>query len=202
MIRIFPQTASDPAGRPSLLGPFAISGRPLRPTVAAREGRRPRPVLTGRRGSRPPRGFTLVEVLITIIIMSIGLLGVAGLQLAAMRSNHSAYLRTQATLAAYDVIDRMRVDPASFNGAHFKSDAASDSDAFDDWVRELGGLQLRSPVGESLGEVNCAADNACLAGNCQVTVRWDDSRGEDVALEQTGRATNATSFSVCTRLAQ
>jgi type IV pilus assembly protein PilV len=60
-------------------------------------------------------GFTLLEVLVTVIIMTIGMLGVAGLQLASMRSNHSAYLRTQATIAAYSLIDRMRADPAEFN---------------------------------------------------------------------------------------
>ncbi len=157
---------------------------------------------TGGQG-RLQRGFTLVEVLVTIIIMSIGLLGVAGLQLASMRSNHSAYLRTQATLAAYDLIDRMRADPASFNGKHFKAGADSGSGAFDNWAEEVGRLNLRPPDGKPLGEVNCAAtDNACLAGNCQVVVRWDDARGEDDALAQSGRAVDETVFSVCTRLPQ
>jgi len=157
---------------------------------------------TGGPGSRQ-RGFTLVEVLVTVIIMSIGLLGVAGLQLASMRSNHSAYLRTQATLAAYDLVDRMRADPASFNGKHFIVGADSGSDVFNNWAEELGKLNLRPADGKPLGEVNCAAtDNACLAGNCQVVVRWDDARGEDVALAQSGRAADATVFSVCTRLAQ
>jgi type IV pilus modification protein PilV len=66
------------------------------------------------------QGFTLIEVLVTVIIMAIGLLGVAGLQLAGMRSNHSAFLRTQATIAAYDLIDRMRADPQAFDGALFQ----------------------------------------------------------------------------------
>ncbi len=148
-------------------------------------------------------GFTLVEVLVTIIIMSVGLLGVVGLQLASMRSNHSAYLRTQATLAAYDLIDRMRADPASFSGKHFEAGADSGSGAFDNWADEVGRLSLRPPEGKPLGEVNCAdSDNACLAGNCQVIVRWDDAHGDDVALAQGGRAVGETVFSVCTRLPQ
>jgi type IV pilus assembly protein PilV len=53
-------------------------------------------------------GFTLIEILITIIILAIGLLGLAGMQLQGMRFNHSAYLRTQASLYAYDMLDRMR----------------------------------------------------------------------------------------------
>ena len=58
-------------------------------------------------GSRN-RGFTLIEVLIAVIVMSIGLLGLAGLQTAGMRNNHTAYLRSQATVLAYDIVDRMR----------------------------------------------------------------------------------------------
>ncbi|HKK06661.1 MAG: type IV pilus modification protein PilV [Gammaproteobacteria bacterium] len=56
------------------------------------------------------RGFTLVEVLVALVIFSIGLLGLAGLQSQSIRYTHSAYLRTQATFLAYDILDRMRVN--------------------------------------------------------------------------------------------
>ena len=60
------------------------------------------------------RGFTMMEVLIALIILSIGLLGLAALQTTALRNNHGAYLRTQAILQAYDMSDRMRAnDPAA-----------------------------------------------------------------------------------------
>lgn len=55
-------------------------------------------------------GFTLLEVLISLMILSIGLLGVAGLQITSLRNNHSAYLRTQASALAYDMADRMRTN--------------------------------------------------------------------------------------------
>jgi len=42
--------------------------------------------------------------------MSIGLLGLAGLQVTSLKNNHSAYLRTQATMLAYDAVDRMRTN--------------------------------------------------------------------------------------------
>jgi type IV pilus assembly protein PilV len=45
-------------------------------------------------------GFTLVEVLVAVVILGLGLLGLAGLQAASLRNNHSAYLRSQATLLA------------------------------------------------------------------------------------------------------
>ena len=55
-------------------------------------------------------GFTLLEVLITVLILSIGLLGLSGLQMTGLRYNQSAYWRGQATLIAYDIIDRMRAN--------------------------------------------------------------------------------------------
>lgn len=46
------------------------------------------------------------------MVLSIGLLGLAGLQVSGMKSNHDAYLRTQATFLGYDIADRMRANPA------------------------------------------------------------------------------------------
>jgi len=62
-------------------------------------------------------GFTLIEVLIAVVVLSIGLLGLAGLQTTGLHSNHSANLRTQATLLAYDMTDRMRTNGAGAGSA-------------------------------------------------------------------------------------
>jgi len=56
------------------------------------------------------QGFTLLEVLISLLVLAIGLLGLAGLQTVALSYNHSAYLRTQATFLAYDMLDRARAN--------------------------------------------------------------------------------------------
>ncbi len=55
-------------------------------------------------------GFSLLEVLIAMLILSIGLLGIAGLQIKGQQYNHVSYLRTQAIFLAYDIMDRMRVN--------------------------------------------------------------------------------------------
>lgn len=60
-------------------------------------------------------GFTLIEILVAVLILSLGLLGLAGLQAASIRSNHSAYLRSQATQLAYDMADRMRANIVGFD---------------------------------------------------------------------------------------
>ena len=62
-------------------------------------------------------GFSLLEVMIALVIFSIGLIGLAGLQSASLSYNHSAYLRTQATYLAYNILDKMRANPnAAKNG--------------------------------------------------------------------------------------
>lgn len=56
-------------------------------------------------------GFTLVEILITIIVLSIGLLGLAGLQINGLRVNMSSEMRSKATFLANDIAERMRANP-------------------------------------------------------------------------------------------
>ncbi len=55
-------------------------------------------------------GFTLVEVLVSLVILAIGLLGIAKLMLFSSHSNDSAYLRSQATALAYEILDDMRAN--------------------------------------------------------------------------------------------
>lgn len=69
-------------------------------------------------------GFTLVEMLVALVILTIGLLGVAALQIQAMKYNTDAYLRTQATTLAYDIADRMRANKEAANLGLYGSAAA------------------------------------------------------------------------------
>ncbi len=57
-------------------------------------------------------GFTLIEVLIAMIVLAVGLLGLAGLQATSLKNNQSAYNRIKATQLAYDIADRMRANYA------------------------------------------------------------------------------------------
>lgn len=58
-------------------------------------------------------GFTLVEVLIAVLVLSIGLLGLASLQASSLRNNYSAYMRSQAAILAHDMADRIRSNPTA-----------------------------------------------------------------------------------------
>lgn len=72
-------------------------------------------------GKQKISGFTMIEVLVTLIILSIGLLGLAALQARSMVSNHNAYLRSQAIQSAYDIGDRMRANMAGVNAGHYNN---------------------------------------------------------------------------------
>ena len=63
------------------------------------------------------RGFTLLEVLIAVVILSVGLLGLAALQATSLKSNHHSLTRSQIAILSYDMIDRMRANrPAMILG--------------------------------------------------------------------------------------
>ena len=57
------------------------------------------------------RGFTLIEVLVALVLLSIGLLGLAKLQFWGVKHTGSAYFRTQATQLANEMVERMRSNP-------------------------------------------------------------------------------------------
>lgn len=66
-------------------------------------------------------GFTLLEVMIALVIFSIGLLGLAGLQAGGLRSNTAAQYRTIATIQAYDMADRIRANPRGVSNGDYNA---------------------------------------------------------------------------------
>jgi type IV pilus assembly protein PilV len=67
------------------------------------------------------RGFTLIEVLVSLVVLSIGLLGIAKLMLLSSHSNDSAYLRSQATDLAYEMLDNMRANSVQAAGLAYNT---------------------------------------------------------------------------------
>ncbi len=56
------------------------------------------------------KGFSMIEILVTIVILSLGLLGLAALQSRGQQFNYAAHIRTQATLSAYDIMEKIRLN--------------------------------------------------------------------------------------------
>ena len=76
-----------------------------------REGDKTRVQESIRRPERS-RGFSMLEVLVALLVLSVGLLGLAALQTMGLKFNTQSYQRTQAVLNAYDIIDRVRANPS------------------------------------------------------------------------------------------
>ena len=65
------------------------------------------------------RGFTLIEILVTVFVLAFGLLGFAALQTEGIKNNRVADLRTEVTQAAYNITDRIRANiGGATNGAY------------------------------------------------------------------------------------
>ena len=76
-------------------------------------------IMTGLKTGRKQGGFTLLEVLIALLVLSIGLLGFAALQTLGLRSNQMASMRTLSTQYAYDMTDRMRANPEGVDASQY-----------------------------------------------------------------------------------
>ncbi|WP_244505771.1 type IV pilus modification protein PilV [Nitrosomonas communis] len=120
------------------------------------------------------KGVTMIEVLVAIIVLSIGLLGLAGLQSAGLTYNQSASFRSTATMMTYSILDSIRANRneainGSYNiaiGISIPSGNTIPEQDLNNWLNELA---LRLPAGA--GAIN-------VAGNVvTVIVQWDDSRG-------------------------
>jgi type IV pilus assembly protein PilV len=131
------------------------------------------------------RGFTLVEALVALLALSIGLLGVAGLQLAGLRANLSASWRSQGTYLAYDIIDRMRAnrDKRTDYATGLGAVAVGATTAAKDLTSWKSHLSSTLPGGDGTVTLN-GADNTVIV----VTVQWDDSHGVDPPLVFTMRS--------------
>ncbi len=126
-------------------------------------------------------GFSLLEVLIAVLVLSIGLLGLATLQATSLGFNHDAYARSQATLMAYDITDRMR---ANRDNASDYIVQISSSDCANNPTSGITGSSLAANDLRTWAERICQLpfdDSAQLQGEVasdgngyRVTVSWHD----------------------------
>lgn len=126
---------------------------------------------------RAQAGASLLEVLIAVLILAIGLLGIAALQSLTLRNTQSASERSAAIIQSYAMLDMMRANRAQAIARQYDTGwlcaAPEDPDASrvdGDMARWIG--QLKQSVGDSAcGQIDCGAVN------CNIGVRWNDERG-------------------------
>ncbi|MGV8959389.1 MAG: type IV pilus modification protein PilV [Stenotrophomonas sp.] len=154
---------------------------------------------------RRTRGFSLIEVLIALLLLSFGLLGLGFLQVMNVRYTQSAQHRTMATNLAYEVLDMMRsnhvaarqfgsINPGSFSGVKVPASgcARSASGAYVDNIARWK-CEVVSSLPAGNAEIGFDGDNVT------VTVSWSDDVGRDDN-PGVGKPGKTTRFEVTARL--
>jgi type IV pilus assembly protein PilV len=116
-----------------------------------------------------PAGFSLLEILIAIFVLAIGLLGLAALQTTSLKNNHSALYRTTATVLAYDIIERMRLNQTADYTLTLTATPSGSTLKDADLIAWTTNLASELPLGDGSIAINGEI--------ITVTVQWDDSRG-------------------------
>ncbi|MDP1900258.1 MAG: type IV pilus modification protein PilV [Rubrivivax sp.] len=135
-------------------------------------------------GRRAQRGVGLIEVLVSVLIVTVGLLGAVALQATALRNNQGSFERTQTSILTQGIFDAMRANLAGvtangYNTGGFVCVApAAGSLATRDIARWVGNLHAQINPG-ACGSI------ACAANVCTVSVQWDDSRATGGSNAQT-----------------
>lgn len=137
-------------------------------------------------------GFSLIEVMVALLVVSIGLLGYAGLQMNGLQQTQAALIRSQASIFTYDLADRMRANVPGVEAGGYKHQLASSTTpscaaactpyqlAVLDIKNWLATLKQRLPLGN--GSISCADSDAtdanpCSAGSIHtIRVSWDSNK--------------------------
>ncbi len=125
------------------------------------------------------QGFTLIEVLVSFIVLSIGLLGLASLQLNALKSSHSAYQRTVASIIAMDAGERLWAELAKSKNLNAANDVEEAwLEYWDDTRQGRPPEEITLPAFAAARQIpssiSCDGDNTCT-----ITVTWEDQRFAD-----------------------
>lgn len=124
------------------------------------------------RGARTQKGATLIEVLISLLILSIGLLGMTGLQTVSLRNTQSAYLRTQASIASNDIVERIRANQQGVEASSYDANAGAVTAA----CNAIAGCTAAQLAANDIAEWNAALAAGLPSG---VGIVCADSSPED-----------------------
>jgi type IV pilus assembly protein PilV len=122
-------------------------------------------------------GFGLIEVLVSLLIVSVGLLGIASLQIVALKNVGSSMERSQAVIQTYSYMDILRAnkDKATSSSLDIPTMTCDPENLAASLVDQRNWL---TQLHETLGPDSCGMVDCLGGGKCTITVQWDDSRAE------------------------
>lgn len=126
--------------------------------------------------TKQQRGFTLLEILVTLVILAIGLLGLLSLQMVSLKNNHSAQLRTTAIVHAYDILDRIRLNKSADYTVAIGATVTGTGLKNLDLAEWKANLAADLPSGD--GGITILGDIVTIE------VQWNDERGTSGASNQ------------------
>ena len=129
---------------------------------------------------RKSRGFTLIEVLIALIIMSVGMLGIAGLYVHSMQAGRTSVLRHNAVTLAGDIADRIRANPRA--GAAYALAGANNNcvnGGVDCTIAQMAANDIflwdqQAAATLPNGQVNIVFNNGVVPPTYQITITWTE----------------------------
>ena len=164
------------------------------------------------------RGISLIEVLVAALIFSVGLIGMAGLMVMAMRSEHAAYQRTQVTFLADGMADRMRANPlgvwrGSYDGKDYPVPGSTNCEraactpaSLATRDRQVWSSLLSVFLPDPEATINCTTATSYIptaehlnrrpsyGGHCAMTISWSERNSGDASHRDTTRQTFAWEF--------
>jgi type IV pilus assembly protein PilV len=129
---------------------------------------------------RKLRGFTLIEVLIALVILSVGMLGIAGLYVHSMQAGRTSILRHNAVTLAGDIADRIRANPRAgpayaLAGANNNCVAAGiDCTPGEMAANDIFLWDQQAAATMPNGAVNIVFNNGVVPPTYQITVTWTE----------------------------
>ena len=124
-------------------------------------------------------GATLIEVLIAVLILSFGFLGMAALQVRAMKGGNSSFQRTQAVILSQYIMDVMRVDRDAAKGGNYNLALSCSSGGISGTTLASNSLRqwltsVKANIGTATDTSTCVVVTCNADYICDVRIVWDD----------------------------
>lgn len=126
-------------------------------------------------------GTSLIEVVVTVLVLATGLLAMGALQTRSLQFNQSAFMRSQANIYAYDITDRIRLNRGDRSANVTAYNVDYDADAPSTNARASEDITawrnaMKKVLPDAKGKISCAnADAVVTTRICTISIKWSEA---------------------------